>query len=348
MKQPLSKGALRTRALFFTALRTMSLRDMTTARVARRVEHEINEVLMQIERFAATHSRASARSSKSSGRIAAKWLELAVDCVEVDADLADVVTLFARQWLQHAVPPERAQKWVQRAECVIRLLSIRGEKRHDHGIPDVRAIENEEPMVTLVLRGLPRAAQPVDVEVDLGDGAVIGRADECDWMLPGEVVSRHHAKLRYDPGLRTFFVSNLSRNGLGIDDEQTLLDGEVPINVGTTLRIPKEGHYRILVQSVFVPLNNLLYEGRTDNTDIVNFEDELEGTRDSVALLPVEPHVFEWSDLLGDPHGVVQHIYSQYSFLPTSAAPIVRDYVYGDIDAMKLIDAVFTDLHGGH
>ena len=60
MRQRLSKGALRTRDRFFAALRAMSLRDVATARLGRRVEHEIDAVLLQIERFAVANKRAAA------------------------------------------------------------------------------------------------------------------------------------------------------------------------------------------------------------------------------------------------------------------------------------------------
>ena len=66
MTQQLSKGALRTRDRFFAALRTMALRDMATARIARRVEHQINEALFQIERFVASHRHAGVRSDRKS------------------------------------------------------------------------------------------------------------------------------------------------------------------------------------------------------------------------------------------------------------------------------------------
>ena len=349
MKQQLSKGALRARDRFFAALRTMSLRDVNTARLARRIEHEINEALFQIERFVVTHKHASVRSPVASGRIAAKWLELAAECVEIDADLADVVTLFARHWLTCSVLPERGKPWIQRAECVIRLLTVRGEHRD----PSATApLESEQPLVTLVLRGLPRGTQPVDVEVDLGNGAVIGRADDCDWVLPGEVVSRHHAKLRYDAEQRAFFISNLSRNGLGVDQDVTLQTGEVEVSVGTTLRIPKEGHYRILVQSVFVPLSGLALSG-VDISEVnfaavdhevetsvqataIDLERDGNDARAAAALL--------WDDDVRDPAGAVQRIYEQYAFLPPEASALVRDYVYGNGDALALVTAVFADV----
>ena len=348
MTQQLSKGALRTRDRFFAALRTMALRDMATARIARRVEHQINEALFQIERFVASHRHAGVRSPGAAPRIAATWLELAADCVEIDEDLADVVTLFARQWLSGGVPPERARQWVQRAECMIRLLSVRGEHRSPK---DELAVGGgaTQPLVTLVLRSLPRGAQPEEVEVDLGDGAVIGRADGCDWVLPGEVVSRHHAKLRYDPARRAFFVTNLSRNGLGIDDEVTLQGGsETELSVGTMLSIPKEGHYRILVQSVFVPAAALaaaLAAGGAWNGADADEPVAAGGRADGPLAQADAPRALPvWAVEVRDPTGVVQRIYEQYGFLPAAAGQLVRDYVYGEVDATALVAAIFADV----
>ena len=365
MKQQLSKGALRTRDRFFVALRTMSLRDMSTARLARRVEHEINEVLFQIERFAASHKYATVRSPAASERIAARWLDLAAQCVEIDADLADIVTLFARHWLLCAVVPARGKQWVQRAECVIRALSIRSEQRGSQQIRDVTPIDSQQPLVTLVLCGLPRGTQPMDVEVDLGHGAVIGRAEDCDWILPGEVVSRHHARLRYDTEQRTFFVANLSRNGLGVDEAITLQEGETELSVGMMLRVPKEGQYKILVQSVFVPVSALLlnnfdsgakYFNMSDDADDASLElrdvdsDDQVVTRlepmdqDSIVPLAKPRALPVFADAERDPDGVVHKLYEQYAFLAPDAGEVVRSYVHGETDAAALVATVFSDV----
>ena len=382
MKQPLSKQAIRTRDRFFSALRAISVRDRNTARTARRVEHQINEALFQIEKYAATHRQSSARSVTACQRIAVKWLELAAECAEVDTDLADVLALFARHWLLTLVGPQQAEAWVLRAEALVRVLSLRADQRGNRDMRDVAAYDGSQPMITLVLRGLPRGTQPVDVEVDLADGAVIGRADHCDWVLPGEVVSRQHAKLRYDRERRAFFLSNMSRNGLGLDDDRVLLEGEAEVNVGTVIRIPKEGHYLILVQSIFVPTPGLSVVGlhahgdeavELSDVDVdVEIDLDAEADADAVArnasagagtgahaasaLAPNatlhgasskggRAEVIDMAAfMLRDSGGVVAGLMEHYPFMTPGAAESVRRYIFSAPDAEQVVRALFEDV----
>ncbi len=383
MKQPLSKQAIRTRDRFFSALRAISVRDRHTARTARRVEHQINEALFQIEKYASTHRQSSARSVTACQRIAAKWLELAAECAEVDTDLADVLALFARHWLLTLVGPQQAEAWVLRAEALVRVLSLRVDQRGNHDMRDVAAYDGSQPMVTLVLRGLPRGTQPVDVEVDLSDGAIIGRADNCDWVLPGEVVSRQHAKLRYDRERRAFFISNMSRNGLGLDDGRVLLEGEAEVNVGTMIRIPKEGHYLILVQSIFVPTPGLSVVGLHAHGDEavelsdVDVEIDLDAEELDDPVDPVDPRgrtdaragakpasgsalsamsqgglsqsgraeVIDMAAfMLRDSGGVVAGLMEHYPFITPAAAESVRRYIFSAPDAEQVVRALFEDV----
>ena len=351
-KHPLSKQAIRTRERFFTALRAISLRDMATARSARRIEHQINEALFQIERYASTHKHSSVRSPTDCARIAAKWLELASESAEVDVDLADMLVLFSRHWLLLQVGPQQAAAWVQRAEAMVRMLSLRGEHRGQRDLRDGVAHEGDRPMVTLVLRGLPRGAQPVEVEVDLDDGAIIGRAENCDWVLPGEVVSRQHARLRYDTERHAFFVSNLSRNGLGIDDDRVLTEGEAELNVGTVLKIPKEGHYVILVQSVFIPVSSLSMMGISAVLDdAVELGAEAEDPEAAAGATGEHGTAIDRAGVVDmaafmqrDPKGVVLRLLEQYHFLTPDAAEPIRRYVYAQQDAEDTVRALFADV----
>ena len=366
VKQPLSKQAIRTRDRFFSALRAISVRDRNTARTARRVEHQINEALFQIEKYASTHRQSSARSVTACQRIAVKWLELAAECAEVDTDLADVLALFSRHWLLTLVGPQRAEAWVLRAEALVRVLSLRADQRSNRDLRNVAAYDGSQPMVTLVLRGLPRGTQPVDVEVDLADGAIIGRADDCDWVLPGEVVSRQHAKLRYDRERRAFFISNVSRNGLGLDEDRVLLDGEAEVNVGTLIRIPKEGHYLILVQSIFVPTPGLSVVGLQAHGDEavelsdVDVDIELDAEvgaealgpdaapdaarDDNTSRAPRADVIDMASFMLRDSGGVVAGLMEHYPFMTPAAAECVRRYIYGAPDAEQVVRALFEDV----
>jgi predicted component of type VI protein secretion system len=284
----------------------------------------------------------------------------------VDVDLADILVLFSRHWLLLQVGPQQAAGWVQRAEAVVRMLSLRGEHRGQRDLRDGVAHEGDRPMVTLVLRGLPRGAQPVEVEVDLADGAIIGRAENCDWVLPGEVVSRQHARLRYDLEKHAFFVSNLSRNGLGIDDDTVLTQGEAEVNVGTVLKIPKEGHYVILVQSVFIPVSSLSMIGISaaldapvpldgdDDADAIRAlddDDPMARASDTGAHAPVPSSDGERGDVIDmaafmqrDPKGVVIRLLEQYHFVTPEAAEPIRRYVYAQQDAEEAVQALFADV----
>ena len=240
MKQVLSKPAMHARSQFFAVVRASSVQHRNAeqmARAARQIEQRINEVLFQIEQYASSYAQFSARADTAARAISTLWLDLAVECVAVDADLADALTLFARHWLLALVAPRHAHEWVLRAAAMVRILSLRAAKnvrRDGHGAV---ADASDRPMVTLVLLGLPRGAQPADIRIDLADGATIGRSEECDWILPGEVVSRLHAQLRYDVERRTFFIVNLSRNGLALGEDSVLEEGEAELNVGMLLKI---------------------------------------------------------------------------------------------------------------
>ena len=253
-----------------------------------------------------------------------------------------------------------------RAEALVRVLSLRADQRGNRDLRNVAAYDGSQPMVTLVLRGLPRGTQPVDVEVDLADGAIIGRADDCDWVLPGEVVSRQHAKLRYDRERRAFFISNVSRNGLGLDEDRVLLDGEAEVNVGTLIRIPKEGHYLILVQSIFVPTHGLSVVGLQAHVDEavelsdVDVDIELDAevgaeapgpdaapdtARDGNTSRASRADVIDMASfMLRDSGGVVAGLMEHYPFMTPAAAECVRRYVYGAPDAEQVVRALFEDV----
>ncbi len=60
------------------------------------------------------------------------------------------------------------------------------------------------------------------------DGGSIGRAPDCDWVLPspGKYVSRHHASIIFKYG--QFFVQAEGQNAVGINDPNALLTCETP------------------------------------------------------------------------------------------------------------------------
>ncbi|PRE81436.1 type VI secretion system-associated FHA domain protein TagH [Burkholderia gladioli] len=88
-----------------------------------------------------------------------------------------------------------------------------------------------EPSLTLAVQGerAERLAQR-EQRFDLRDGS-IGRADDCDWVLGAEGVSRLHALIRYLNGL--YFVEDRSTNGMLLNgaplrkgDPAALRDGD--------------------------------------------------------------------------------------------------------------------------
>jgi type VI secretion system protein len=78
-------------------------------------------------------------------------------------------------------------------------------------------------------------------------GGTIGRADDCDWVLPDphRYISAHHARISYRNG--SFIVEDTSTNGLYINDELDPVGrlGPQPLRPGDTLRL---GSYRIGVR----------------------------------------------------------------------------------------------------
>ncbi len=363
MKQVLSKPAMHARTQFFAVVRAHSVQHRNAermARSARQIEQRINETLFQIEQYAAGHTQLSARADAAARAISRLWLQLAVECTEVDADLADVVSLFARHWLLTLVAPRHAHDWVLRAAAMLRILSLRTEKHARQDVRDGASDAGDQPRVTLVLRGLPRGAQPADIRIDLADGATIGRSEDCDWILPGEVVSRLHAQLRYDVERRTFFIANLSRNGLAVDDDCVLEEGEAEINVGMLLKIPKEGHYRVLVQSVFVPVASITVEQMHAQGDAGEYL-PVSGGRPSRFVAAPQPSralrsltsnenprrgdlIDMAAFMLRDSAGLVMEMMEQYKFITPIAAESVRCYIYGVPDAHEVVHLLFADV----
>ncbi|MDE2251342.1 MAG: FHA domain-containing protein, partial [Gammaproteobacteria bacterium] len=77
-------------------------------------------------------------------------------------------------------------------------------------------------------------------------GGTIGRASDCDWVLPDSqrFISAHHARISYRNG--AFIIEDTSTNGLFINDELDPVGrlGPQPLRPGDTLRM---GGYRINV-----------------------------------------------------------------------------------------------------
>lgn len=325
MAIPLSSRSKQTRSRIFSALRALSLRDEATARAGRRIEHDINEAMFLIE----AHGQEKSFSLTLANRVAARWLQIAQLSVDVDPELSDLVACLARHWLVRRIDPPDAAAWVARAEACVWALSRRNESMT---VARRRRVEDaHQPMVTLVLRGLPKTVQPVEVEVDLCDGSTIGRAPECDWVLPGETVSRHHARLRYDEQRRAFMLRDLSRNGIALENGEILIDREVEISVGSTLKIPKEGHYTIIVQSIFVPMliSPRVFEagGDTAFSDIIELDEMPE-----VPSAPADDPKF-----LGQLH-------EHYPFLDEEGVRAMCRYILGGGDGYALVERVFADL----
>src|SRR5688572_10836065 len=53
------------------------------------------------------------------------------------------------------------------------------------------------------------------------EGGRIGRAPECDWVLPNPYVSRHHATVRWISG--KFYIESTSDNGIAVGNAQAVL-----------------------------------------------------------------------------------------------------------------------------
>lgn len=86
-------------------------------------------------------------------------------------------------------------------------------------------------------------------------GGTIGRADDCDWVLPDphRYISAHHARISYRNG--SFIVEDTSTNGLYINDELDPVGrlGPQPLRAGDTLRL---GSYRIGVRDTDSTVND--------------------------------------------------------------------------------------------
>ena len=117
-------------------------------------------------------------------------------------------------------------------------------------------------------------------------GGTIGRADDCDWVLPDphRYISAHHARISYRNG--SFIVEDTSTNGLFINDELDPVGrlGPQPLRPGDTLRL---GSYRIGVRE---------NDGTvTDPSAIVPFSipPATEGTEDAQRDIGVDLNISE-------------------------------------------------------
>ncbi len=77
---------------------------------------------------------------------------------------------------------------------------------------------------------------------------VIGRQSDCDVCLPGDNVSRVHAKLLLGAG--SFVVEDLSSNGTGLSGGEILYGGSREVAYGTSVNI---GFYSVLVGTTLAP-----------------------------------------------------------------------------------------------
>jgi type VI secretion system protein ImpI len=93
--------------------------------------------------------------------------------------------------------------------------------------------------VRLILRILSPAQPPeaAGSHVFAEDGGSIGRAADNTWELPDTKISRWHAIISFQDG--TFFIEDLSRNGVCLNDWNNRIDGgrPHPLKAGDTLFI---------------------------------------------------------------------------------------------------------------
>lgn len=93
--------------------------------------------------------------------------------------------------------------------------------------------------VRLILRILSPAQPPeaASSHVFAEDGGSIGRAADNTWELPDIKISRWHAVISFQDG--TFFIEDLSRNGVCLNDWNNRIGGGCPhpLKAGDTLFI---------------------------------------------------------------------------------------------------------------
>ena len=91
----------------------------------------------------------------------------------------------------------------------------------------------------LILRILSPAltSEALSSHVFTEDGGSIGRAADNTWELPDSKVSRWHAVISFQGG--TFFIEDLSRNGVCLNDWNNRIAGgrPHPLEAGDTLFI---------------------------------------------------------------------------------------------------------------
>lgn len=340
-----SGEAVARRALehFLGILRTLSVVDAGRARIARRMEREVSEVLTAVCRFAnerGTHTELADRSRA----ITNQWLGLSRDALALDADLADLLVVLARHWLLQKVIAARAMDWLRLAGITVRLLAQRENYSGQGTSPDEHTGNTTlanltTPTIFLALCGFPRGVSPADAEVALHDGSVIGRAPSADWTLPGDAVSRAHVRIAYNAERRAFCAVDLSRNGIAFDGGP---DGDLA--PGMLLKIPRRGDYQILVHSVFIPALHAASpdaaggpddagEARadTDGADGEQADDSLdEGTLISANVLPGQ------AAANGRPNADSAQPHSP------ELGRLIREYVRRRGDCAAMIDCLFT------
>jgi len=62
---------------------------------------------------------------------------------------------------------------------------------------------------------------PARYKVFGAEGGRIGRAPDCDWVLPSPYISRHHATIRWISG--TYYVESTGENGVAINAAQAMI-----------------------------------------------------------------------------------------------------------------------------
>ena len=132
------------------------------------------------------------------------------------------------------------------------------------------------------------------------------------------------------------------------------------LNVGMLLKIPKEGHYRILVQSVFVPVPNITVEQMHAHGQAAEHLPVSGGHKSRFGIAPQPSRVVRSSTsnenpgradlidmaafMLRDSAGQVIEMMEQYPFITPVAAERVRCYIYGTPDAEQLVQLLFANV----